>query len=242
MPRRARLRLPAVPMHVIQRGNNRQATFFAETDYLFYLECLKEAASRYGAQIHAYVLMTNHVHLLASGESPDSLSRAMQHVGRRFVQYINFTYRRSGTLWEGRFKASLVESETYFLRCSRYIDCNPVRATMVADPAQYRWSSHRCLALGEPDDLVRPHEQYLRLGDSATRRQAAYRALFATEIESEELEIIRSNTQRGWPLGSDRFKDQIEQALNRTARPPVRGRPKKCREESHWGENGSFEM
>jgi len=227
MPRRARLDLPHLPVHVIQRGNNRQATFFTDADYQFYMQCLGEAAKRYGCRVHAYVLMTNHVHLLASGDEQYAISRMMQHVGRRFVQYINKTYRRSGTLWEGRFKASLVDAENYFLRCARYIDCNPVRANMVAAPGEYRWSSHRTLAMGARDGLVTLHDQYLRLGQSAMERQTAYCGLFATEMDQVDLEQIRGATARGWPLGSERFKDQIELALERTARPPRRGRPPK---------------
>jgi REP-associated tyrosine transposase len=143
MPRRSRLNLQDVPQHIIQRGNNRQATFFADEDYRFYLDCLSDAACKYGCRIHAYVLMTNHVHLLAAAQQPYALSRMMQHLGRRFVQYINHTYRRSGTLWEGRFKASLVDTETYFLRCSRYIECNPVRAGIVCRLSLVKPSSPR---------------------------------------------------------------------------------------------------
>ena len=136
-------------------------------------------------------------------------------------------HRRSGTLWEGRFKSSIVDAEAYYLRCCRYIDCNPVRAGMVADPADYRWSSHRRLAFGERDPLLSGHEQYLRLGATPAERQRAYRALFVADIDPADLDEIRSNTQRGWPIGSERFKDQIEQALARAARPPQRGRPRK---------------
>jgi len=140
MPRRARLNLPDVPLHIVQRGNNRQPTFFSEDDYVFYLACLRESAERHSCDVHAYVLMTNHVHLLVTPYQPDGASRLMQSVGRRYVQYVNYTYRRTGTLWEGRFKASLVESESYLLTCYRYIELNPVRARMVEDPTEYRWS------------------------------------------------------------------------------------------------------
>ena len=225
MPRRKRLNLTDVPQHVIQRGNNRQATFFAEEDYCFYLDCLVDAARKYGCQIYAYVLMTNHVHLLASTRQPYALSRMMQHLGRRFVQYINHVYRRSGTLWEGRFKASLVDTETYFLRCSRYIECNPVRARMVVDPADYRWSSYRAHALGMPDKLIAVHEQYERLGKTNDERELAYRNLFRSGLDSSELGEIRNTVNRGWPLGSERFKDEIERALACAVRPPKRGRP-----------------
>jgi len=227
MPRRTRLNLTDVSQHIIQRGNNRQATFFAEEDYRFYLDCLLDAARKYGCSIYAYVLMTNHVHLLASARGPHGLSCMMQHLGRRFVQYINHVYRRSGTLWEGRFKASLVDTETYFLRCCRYIECNPVRAGMVGDPADYRWSSYRTHALGGPDKLVSSHEQYERLGQNAEERQGAYRELFRSELQPKQIEEVRNTVNKGWPLGNERFKDEIERALRRAARPPKRGRPTK---------------
>lgn len=225
MARRPRLRIAGVPQHVIQRGNNRQATFFAKEDYGFYLECLREAARKHDCAVHAYVLMTNHVHLLATSNQPEAMSLVMRDLGRRYVQYVNFIYRRSGTLWEGRFKASLVDTEAYFLRCCRYIECNPVRARMVVHPGNYRWSSYRFHADGAPDKLLSTHEQYERLGRIAEERQQAYRELFCSELDSSELSEIRGTVNRGWPLGSERFKDQIETALQRMARPPKRGRP-----------------
>jgi len=225
MPRRARLNLTDVPQHIIQRGNNRQATFFAEEDYRFYLDCLLDAACKYGCAIYAYILMTNHVHLLASTRHAYGLSRMMQHVGRRFVQYINYQYRRSGTLWEGRFRASLVDTESYFLRCCRYIERNPVRAQMVIAPEDYAWSSYRYHAYGAPDKLLRTHEQYERLGNTDDERHEAYRSLFHSELESTELTEIRDTANRGWPLGSEGFKDEIAQTLQRATRPPKRGRP-----------------
>ena len=165
------------------------------------------------------------MHLLASAERAYDLSRMMQHLGRRFVRYVNYVYCRSGTLWEGRFKASLVDTETYFLRCSRYIECNPVRARMVVRPGDYRWSSYRFHADGAPDKLLSNHEQFERLGRAAEQRQQAYRELFRTELDSSELTEIRNTVNRGWPLGGERFKDEIEQALKCAARPPRRGRP-----------------
>lgn len=225
MARRARLLFAGVPQHIIQRGNNRQATFFAEEDYRRYLEWLLEAVKKYDCRIYAYVLMTNHVHLLASADRPYDLSHMMQHLGRRFVRYINQVYRRSGTLWEGRFKASLVDTETYFLRCCRYIECNPLRARMVVHPGEYRWSSYRFHADGVPDKLLSTHQQYERLGLAPEQRQRTYRELFCTELDSGELTEIRDTVNRGWPLGGERFKDEIEQASKRAVRPPKRGRP-----------------
>ena len=229
--RRVRLLFAGVPQHLIQRGNNRQVTFFADEDYRSYLDWLYEAVKKYDCRIYAYVLMTNHVHLLASAERPYDLSYMMQHLGRRFVRYVNHVYRRSGTLWEGRFKASLVDTEAYFLRCSRYIECNPVRARMVMHPGDYRWSSYRAHALGAPDKLVSSHEQYERLGQDAAERQGAYRELCRSELDPKEIGEIRDTVNQGWPLGSERFKDEIERALQRAARPPKRGRPtKRCGE------------
>jgi putative transposase len=225
MARRARLLFAGVPQHIIQRGNNRQATFFAEEDYASYRHWLDEAKTKYECEIYAYVLMTNHVHLLASAQRPYDLSRMMQHLGRRFVRHMNYVYRRSGTLWEGRFKASLVDTENYFLRCSRYIECNPVRARMVVHPRDYRWSSYRFHAEGHADNLLSTHEQYERLGRTPDERQLAYRDLFRSELVSVELTEIRDAANRGWPLGGERFKDEIEKALKQAARPPKRGRP-----------------
>ena len=235
--RRARLLFAGVPQHLIQRGNNRQATFFADEDYVSYLDWLLEAVKKYDCRIYAYVLMTNHVHLLASADRPYDLSRMMQHLGRRFVRYVNHVYRRSGTLWEGRFKASLVDTETYFLRCCRYIECNPVRAQMVVRPADYRWSSYRSHAEGAPDKLLSTHEQYECLGSTAEARQHAYRDLFLSELDSNELTEIRNTANRGWPLGGERFKDEIEQALKRAARPPRRGRPPRSEMSSEQNEH-----
>jgi len=229
MPRKPRFFLPHVPVHVVQRGNNRQAVFFDDGDYRAYLKWLREGCERYGCEIHAYVLMTNHIHLLASPQEKESISRMLQHVGRRYVPYINHTYGRTGTLWEGRFKASLVQEERYLLTCCRYIELNPVRAQMVQRPEMYRWSSYRCNALGAADPVVRPHELYLALGTDDAKRRRAYYELFRSHIEEQELEGIRSCLQTGTPLGNDQFREQIEQALKVKVGQTRRGRPKKQR-------------
>lgn len=152
MARKPRFNLPGVPQHIVQRGNNRQPCFYAEADYCRYLEYLHEAAARNQAAIHAYVLMTNHVHLLATPANPFSITHMVQDLGRKYVRYINRTYGRTGTLWEGRYKASLVDGESYLLSCMRYIEMNPVRAGMVSNPAGYRWSSHQGNACGIKTD------------------------------------------------------------------------------------------
>jgi putative transposase len=179
--------LPRIPCHVIRRGNNREAGFYTEEDYRFYLERLGSAVKRYRVDIHAYVLMTNHVHLLMTPQTAEGISRVMQSVGRRYVQYINWTYRRSGTLWEGRHKASLVQAANYLFICQRHIEVNPVRARMAEHPGDYRWSSCRANASGSENDLITPHELYRGLAPTADERQRAYRELFCTELDPTQL-------------------------------------------------------
>lgn len=191
MPRRLRIKLPGLPQHLVQRGVNREPCFFTEEDYHCYLHWLKKSAADYRCAIHAYALMTNHVHLLVTPETWEGASRLMQSVGRRYVQYINRTYRRTGTLWEGRFKSSAVQEERYFLLCSRCIELNPVRAGMVDDPCQYRWSSYRRNGLGQPDESLTPHVEYVNLGRTEHDRQIAYRSLFRTELDEAAIADIR---------------------------------------------------
>jgi len=224
MARQPRLDLPGIAQHVIQRGNDRQVCFVAEDDYLRYLRDLEDAARRFDCALHAYVLMTNHVHLLVTPSASGGVSRMMQALGRRYVGYFNRRYDRTGTLWEGRFKAGLVDSERYVLTCYRYIELNPVRAGMVPAPGRYRWSTFRCNALGEPDDIVTPHPSYLALGTGAARR-SNYRALFTEAIESADIDAIRLHTQQQRALGSSRFQAQIEALTGRSAAVRPRGRP-----------------
>jgi len=226
MPRRARITLPNVPLHLIQRGNNRQACFFADTDYLFYLDRLAESANRFGVWIHAYVLMTNHVHLLLSAGRADAPGALMKALGQRYVQHVNRTYRRSGTLWEGRFRSCLVQEETYLLACQRYIELNPVRAGMVAHPADYRWSSYRTNAQGERSPLLQPHPLYAALGADAPKRQAAYHELFRDELEPGQVDEIRRATNGNYALGSECFAEQVTAALGRRAARGRSGRPR----------------
>jgi putative transposase len=167
MPRKPRFQLAGIPQHVIQRGNNREACFRSESDYRRYLDDLAASAEKYTCRIHAYVLMTNHVHLLVTPEHAPGIGEMMQALGRRYVHYINKTYRRTGTLWEGRYKASLIDSEAYFLTCMRYIELNPVRAQMVAHPGEYQWSSYCAAAQGRAGALLSPHPIYIELGTTA---------------------------------------------------------------------------
>ena len=164
MPRRPRIHLDGVPLHIVQRGHNREPCFFAEDDYSGYLHWLGVALAESGCALHAYVLMTNHVHLLVTPTKAEAVPKFIISLGRRYVQYINRSYRRTGTLWDSRYKSSLVQAETYLLACQRYIELNPVRVAMVEDPAHYRWTSYRANALGQPDARLSPHPIYRALG------------------------------------------------------------------------------
>ena len=226
MPRKPRFVLPGVPLHVVQRGNNRDPIFFDESDYAAYLKWLGEAAERYGCAVHAYVLMTNHVHVLVTPGDSDGVSRMMQYLGRKYVPYINHSYGTTGTLWEGRFKASLIDAEGYLFSCMRYIELNPVRAAMVKSPAHYRWSSYRANAQGKEDALITPHARYLALGRTAEARSEAYRALFKSSLSEAELTDLRAAWQTGTPLGNERFKEKIETKLGVRVGYAARGRPK----------------
>ena len=228
MPRLSRFVIPGQPQHVIIRGNNRDPIFYDEDDYKFYLEKLTEAVIKHDCDVHAYVLMTNHVHLLITPHTEQGIAKAVQMLGRYYVQYFNYTYNRTGTLWEGRYKATLIDSEQYLLTCYRYIELNPVRAEgMVDHPSEYPWSSYRFNALGEQSDLITPHQEYLRLGRSAPTRQAAYRSLFKARIPDKTLEEIREATNKAWALGSSYFREKIEAQTGRQASPRARGGDRK---------------
>jgi putative transposase len=240
MARLPRIVIPGQALHIIQRGNNRQPCFFADDDYRYYLDSLKDAAARYGGQVHAYVLMTNHVHLLLTPEFAETPSMVLQSVGRRYVRYVNQVYRRSGTLWEGRYKSTLIDSDRYLLTCSRYIELNPVRARMVDHPGDYRWSSYICNASGETGSFISPHPLYLAMGNAPPVRALAYRALFDRHIDSHDLLAIREATETGAVLGNDRFKGQVEEILRcRVNRQPHGGDRKS--EKFQEGRKGSVE-
>ncbi len=227
MARLPRFDIPGVPQHVIQRGNNRQPCFIEEQDYRFYLASLREAVEQTGCLVHAYVLMTNHVHLLVTPESVGAVSEAMQRLGRRYVAYFNSAYGRTGTLWEGRFKACLVDSEGYLLTCYRYIELNPVRAAIVDSADGYAWSSYHTNACGAKDPLVTPHEKYLSLGPTANKRRDAYRELFREVISDDRMREIRSYVQKQRALGTVGFQESVEAEIERVATIQGRGRPRK---------------
>jgi len=238
MARLPRYVIPGLPQHIIQRGNNRQIIFAADADYQFFRDAVVEAAGRFGLAIHAYVWMTNHIHLLATPTYEDSISKTFQSAGRKYVQYFNFTYKRSGALWEGRYRATVIDSEQYLLSVMHYIEMNPVRAGMVAHPRDYIWSSHRYYAYGETSlnlSWLIAHDEYARLDRVAEGRQAAYRGLFKANLAADTIAAIRDCTHGSWALGSDKFKHEIEAVSERRATRGQKGRPRKVVEEAENG-------
>lgn len=227
MARHPRKFVSGIPVHLIQRGNNRSPCFFQPRDYRIYLEKLGEYSRQFHVAIHSYVLMTNHVHLLLTPESAMGVSQMMHSLGAYYVRHINKHYERTGTLWEGRYKDCLVDTDRYFLTVSRYIELNPVRAALCQDPAQYPWSSFRRLAAGTPDNLVCPHSIYESLGATDREQQARYAALFPEEIPESTLKSIREACNKSWVLGDGQFKHQMESRLGRALPPFPAGRPKR---------------
>ena len=225
MPRSPRIDVPGLPQHLIIRGNNRSDVFFKDADRHAFLRYLAEACADGACDLHAFVLMNNHAHLLATGKGPMALSRLMQDVGRRYVKYVNSAYKRSGALYEGRFKSSLVETAAYFLTCMRYIELNPVRAGLASSPADYPWSSFGQNSSGEPSGLVRAHPEYLSLALNPARRAAAYLGLFEGAIADSHLAAIRESARMGRALGSDRFCAALEATLRRPVKVVRQGRP-----------------
>lgn len=225
MARLPRLDVPGVAQHVIQRGNNRGVCFASEQDFVAYANWLYEYSIKHQVKIHAWMFMTNLVHLLVTPETEGGVSKLMQSVGRRYVPYYNRACRRTGTLWEGRFKACLVESERYLLACYRYIELNPVRANMVEAPGDYKWSSYCANALGIKAKLVTPHQEYLSLGNSSEQRLRNYRSLFAGQIPADLLKQIRASTKQGLVIGSQHFADEISTITGQRTTRGYAGRP-----------------
>lgn len=227
MPRRLRMYLPGFPYHLVQRGNNRNACFFDTADREHYLNLLSQTSVLYGVAVHAYVLMTNHVHMLLTPDQTDSISRMTRVVGSRYAQYVNKKYRRTGTLWEGRHKSSPVDTETYLLKCYRYIEMNPVRAKMVERPEDYPWSSYAANALGEDIFMLRPHAVYSCLGTTKERRCISYRHIVAQALDDCDLQAIGMATHYCSPLGDYRFRKSVEAKLGAPVGQQRRGRPRK---------------
>jgi putative transposase len=226
MPRRARIYIPGFPYHVIQRGNNREACFIEPENYQYYLDLWHELSMHYHCRVHAYCLMTNHIHFLVTPENKSAVSDTMKVVGSRYATYINRSYGRTGTLWEGRHRSSLVQTERYLLTCMRYIELNPVRAGMVQRPEAYRWSSYAFNAYADPGWLQR-HERYMSLGISRDEHCHAYRELFRSHLDGEDIHLIRQAAHYCQPVGDDRFRQQIERRYGIRPGQMRRGRPRK---------------
>lgn len=227
MPRMPRLVLPGVPLHITQRGINKGAVFLDDEDRYHFRRLLRDALRSADIALHAFVLMDNHVHLLLTASNGRELSGAMRRLGQCHVQAFNLRHRRCGALWQGRFKSCLVQSERYLLNVMRYIEMNPVRATMVQRPEDYRWSSvHTHLARAR-DPLVSPHSVYLALGKDAAERAGRYRTWLDAGISPEELSRLRAYAQQERALGDERFQRMVEVTLGRTAATRSRGRPRR---------------
>jgi len=215
MARLPRICLPGISQHIIQRGNNRQICFGSDDDFAAYAYWLDEFSRKYHVAIHAWVFMTNHVHLLVTPETADGISKMMQSLGRQYVRYFNYTYRRTGTLWEGRFKSCVVDAENYLLICQRYIELNPVRANMVSLPNEYKWSSYAANGLGLDSKLYTPHRAYTELGSSVEERAKIYRQLFHGHLDDVLINDIRNALNKSMALGDNRFKQAVEELTGR---------------------------
>ena len=228
MPRSARIVLPHTPHHIVQRGHNRQTVCVSDDDYNYYRENLIDFKREFGCRIYAYCLVTNHVHLIVDpGKNPESLSLLMKRVAGRQTRYVNKLEDRSGSLWEGRYKSSIISAREYLPACCRYIELNPLRAGMVTDPAQYKWSSYGAKGLGKRDLVVDLPQFYLSLGDTEEERQKAYKEYVLGTVPEYEIKLIREALQRGQLTGSDRFRDEIEKKLGIRISNKKQGRPGK---------------
>jgi len=225
MARLPRLTLPGHPHHVIQRGNNRQAIFATAADRQMMLDLLDENARKFAVAIHAYVLMDNHFHLLATPQTADGLPQMMQAVGRRYVRYFNDNQQRSGTLWEGRYKSTLIQTERYLLACMAYIDLNPVRAGMVAQARDYPWSSHGHYIGLRTDKLLTPHPLVWALGNTPFAREAAYAELVQAGISAGQQQALTDSALRGWALGEPDFVKNLQKMTVRRVSKSTAGRP-----------------
>jgi putative transposase len=225
MARLPRLTVPGYVHHVIQRGNNRQAIFDTEFDYQTMLDLLDENAKKFSVAIHAYVLMSNHFHLLVTPQTPEGLPQMMQSVGRRYVRYFNDCHKRSGTLWEGRYKSTLIQSEPYLLACMVYIDLNPVRGSLVAQPRDHPWSSHGHYTGQRIDKLVTPHALVWDLGNTPFAREAAYSELVQGGISSVQQAALTDSALGGWALGKPDFVAELQKRTERRVTKSAPGRP-----------------
>ena len=235
MPRQPRLVVPGIAVHVIQRGNDRNPCFREPTDYMVYLVTLRNLAVRHDCAVHAYCLMTNHVHLLLTPRSAAGCAGLMRDLGQRYVQYFNRRHDRTGTLWEGRFRSSLVESARYVLACYRYIELNPVRASIVQHAADYPWSSHAANVGESPNTLLTPHAELRALGATIAACESAYRRLFDNDIEPAVIREIREATNGGYPLTGGAFKSNLKALCARKIERGRAGRPSRTSGEEKSG-------
>ncbi len=226
MPRRARMYIPGFPYHIVQRGNNRDACFIEPANYQFYLDLWQKKSKRYAVAVQAYWLMTNHTHFLITPTTETSISNITKVVGSRYALYINRCYGRSGTLWEGRHRPSLVQSERYLLACYRYIEMIPVRASMLARPEEYQWSSYGVNGWGD-SSWLQPHQEYLNLGATTKARCHAYRELCVNDVNQKDLQLIRKAAYYCQPIGNDRFRIQINEKYDLKPGQMRGGRPRK---------------
>ncbi|MBH2020573.1 MAG: transposase [Burkholderiales bacterium] len=225
MARLSRLTVPGYPHHIIQRGNNRQAIFSSAADYQMLLALLDENAQKFGVALHAYVLMENHFHLLATPTTAEGLPQMMQAVGRRYVRYFNDRQGRSGTLWEGRYRSTLIDADRYLLACMVYIDLNPVRAGLVKEAASYPWSSHAHYVGLRTDKMITPHALFWTLGNTPFSREAAYAELVAHGITPVQQEALTQSALSGWALGDEKFVVNLQKQTNRRLKKTLPGRP-----------------
>ncbi len=225
MARLPRLSVPGYPHHVIQRGNNRQAIFSTPADYRLLLNLLDENTKKFDVAVHAYVLMSNHFHLLATPETQDGLPQMMQAVGRRYVRYFNDAQGRTGTLWEGRYKSTLIQTDRYLMACMAYIDLNPVRGGLVAQARDYPWSSHGHYIGQQADRLITPHALYWELGNTPFAREAAYAELVNTGVSVDQQQVLTKATLSGWALGEADFVNDLQKKTERRVNKVSAGRP-----------------
>ena len=225
MARLPRLVVPDQVHHIIQRGHDGQPAFRSAEDYLFFLRCLRDAARRFQVAVHAYVLLPDQIRLLATPVDATGLARTMQWVGRHYVPYFNRQYGRSGTLWQGRYRTTVIDAAQYLMLCSRFIELYPVRAGLAGQPADYPWSSYMHHIGAVPDGLVTDHRLYWALGNTPFEREAAYRALAEQGLSEEQVAELDAALLKGWVLGSPLFKTSIEKQGGRRVQPVKRGRP-----------------
>ncbi len=225
MARLARLTIPGYPHHIIQRGNNRQAIFSSSADYQYLLRLIEENAIKFEIDVHAYVLMSNHFHLLATPQTDTGLPLMMQAVGRSYVRYFNNLQVRTGSLWEGRYRSTLIQTDRYLLACMAYIDLNPVRAGMVAEPLDYAWSSHGFYVGARADKLVTPHALFWDLANTPFGREAAYADLVRAGISAEQQAALTKSALAGWALGEADFVADLQKRTERRVNKTKAGRP-----------------